>query len=358
MNERMIFPWRAAPEADNRGYEPDATAIQSDPQAIRSFPGSTNAMKVAITGGTGFLGRNIARALASDGHEVALIARGRDQTDPTIRELPGAHFFPIGLDDPEKLAHAFAGCAAVAHCAGINRETGSQTYRSVHLEGTRNVVEAARRSGVQKVILISFLRARPGCGAPYHESKWAAEEIVRASGLDYTVFKCGVIYGKGDHMLDHLSHAFHTFPLFAFVGFTDQPIRPNAVEDVARIVKASLVDGALSRQTVAVVGPEELTLREAVRRVARVAGRHPLMFPMPVWFHYVLGWFVERIMKVPMVSTAQVRMLSEGVAEPLPSCSALPAELTPTIPFSEAQIRKGLPAAGPFRLRDFRLGQD
>jgi NADH dehydrogenase len=172
--------------------------------------------------------------------------------------------------------------------------------------------------------------------------------------LDYTVFKCGVIYGKGDHMLDHLNHAFHTVPIFAFVGFKDKKIRPNAVEDVARIVEASLVDGALSRKTAAVMGPEELTLCEAVRRVAGVVGRHPLMFPMPIWFHYILGWFVEKIMVTPLVSLAQVRMLSEGLAEASQPYEALPPELEPTIPFSADQIREGLPAAGPFHLRDIR----
>jgi NADH dehydrogenase len=264
------------------------------------------------------------------------------------------HFSPIGLDNVEKLAQAFAACDAVAHCAGINRELGEQTYRRVHIEGTHNVVKAARQAGARKIILISFLRARPNCGSPYHESKWAAEEIVRGSGFDYTVFKCGVIYGKGDHMLDHLSHAFHTFPLFAFVGFADKPIRPNAVEDVTRIVKASLVDDALPRQTVAVLGPEELTLRQAVRRVANVVDRRPFMFPMPVWFHYVLGWFVERMMTVPLVSTAQVRMLFEGLAEPSPPCDTLPPELAPKIRFDDEQIRKGLPRAGPFTAKDIR----
>lgn len=311
-------------------------------------------MKIAITGGTGFVGRNIARRLIADGHSVVLIARGRDHTDRTIQYLPGANFLPIELDNVDKLTRALAGCDAVAHCAGINREIGGATYQRVHVDGTRNVVEAARRAGVAKIALISFLRARPACRSGYHESKWAAEEIVRSSGLDYTVFKCGVIYGKGDHMLDHLSHGFHTFPIFAFVGFTDKPIRPNAVEDVARIVKASLVDGALSKQTVAVLGPEEMTLREAVKRVAYVVGKRPLMFPMPLWFHYILGWFVERIMKTPLVSVAQVRMLSEGLAEPSPQCAALPPELAPKIAFSDDQIRKGLPAPGPFRLRDLR----
>jgi NADH dehydrogenase len=312
-------------------------------------------MKIAITGGTGFVGRNIARRLIGDGHEVVLIARGNDQTDPAIRQAANAQFFQTGLGDANKLAEAFAGCDAIAHCAGINRECGDQTYQRVHIEGTRNVVDAARKASVRKIVLISFLRARPNCGSGYHESKWTAEEIVRGSGLDYTIFKCGVIYGKGDHMLDHLSHAFHTFPIFAFVGFRDKPIRPNAVEDVARIVEAALVENKLSRKTVAVVGPDHLTLREAVRRVAHVVNRRPFMFPMPILFHRILGWFVERIMTVPLVSTAQVKMLAEGLAEPAQACEFLPPDLAPEIHFTEEQIRKGLPAPGPFTPRDLRL---
>lgn len=309
-------------------------------------------MKIAITGGTGFVGRNIARRLVNEGHEVVLLARGFDTTEPSIRQLPNAYFLPVGLDDAENLAGAFSGCDAVAHCAGINREIGSQTYERVHVQGTRNVVEASKRARVRKVALISFLRARPGCGSGYHESKWAAEEIVRKSGLDYTIFKCGVIYGKGDHMLDHLSHAFYTFPFFAFVGFRDKPIRPNAVEDIARLVAGSLIAAAFSKRTVAILGPEELTLREAVRRVAHVIGKNPLMFPLPVWVHYILGWFVERIMKVPLVAIAQVRMLSEGLAEPWPPCDLPPPELAPNTLFSEEQIRKGLPPPGPFSMND------
>jgi nucleoside-diphosphate-sugar epimerase len=311
-------------------------------------------MKIAITGGTGFVGRNIGHLLVSEGHELVLIARGHDRTDPQIRQLPRARFVTMNLDNANELSDTFAGCKAVVHCAGINREAGDQTYQRVHIQGTRNVVEAARRAGVKKVVLISFLRARPNCGSGYHESKWAAEEITRKSGLDYTVLKCGVIYGKGDHMLNHLGRAFHTFPVFAFVGFRDQPIRPNAIEDISRIVKSTILDGALSRQTVAVVGPEELTLREAVRRVAHTAGPRPIMFPLPVWFHYMLGWCLERMMAVPMVSVAQVRMLIEGLAEPALPCDPMPPELAPKMRFSDENIRRGLPAAGPFQLRYLR----
>src|SRR5690242_11506507 len=133
-------------------------------------------MRVAITGGTGFVGRHLASTLVSSGHEVVLIARGQDTRGGSVRDLPNTRFFSSDLSNVAELARSFSACGAVAHCAGINREIGIQTYERVHVEGTRHVVEAARLAGVGKIALLSFLRARPDCGSGYHESKWAAEE--------------------------------------------------------------------------------------------------------------------------------------------------------------------------------------
>jgi len=303
-------------------------------------------MRVAITGATGFVGSHLALRLVSEGHEVVRLARNA-RTNEDVVTTP--------LDDVEGLANAFSGCGAIAHCAGINREVGEQTYRRVHIDATRNIVEAARRAGVEKIVLMSFLRARPDCGSPYHESKWAAEEIVRESGLDYTIIKAGVVYGRGDHMLDHLSHAFHTFPIFALVGLKEQTVRPLAIEDLVHVMRASLIDRRLKRQTIALLGPEEIYLREAVRRVAEVVGKQPLMFPLPVWWHRLMAQVFECTMKVPLVSLAQVQILSEGVVEPASPVSAVPYDLVPTRRFTPEQIRNGLPHPAPFCVGDLRL---
>ena len=312
-------------------------------------------MKIAVTGGTGFVGRHLAQALVSRGHDVVMIARGVDQRDPSIRHLSRATFKTVGLEETGRLAEAFAGCESVAHCAGINREIGRQTYERVHVEGTRNVVQAAKQAGVKKIVFLSFLRARPGCGSSYHESKWAAEELVRSSGLDYTVVKAAMIYGRGDHMLDHLSHMLWTFPVFAAVGFNERPVRPVAIEDMVSILVAALVEGRLSRQTVAVTGPEALPLSMAVKRVAQVLGKRVVVIRLPVWFHYALAWIWEQLMVIPLVSVAQVRMLSEGIAEPLPPCKSPPNGLRPCTPFTLEQIRKHLPEPERFSLKDLRL---
>ncbi|PYS78427.1 MAG: nucleoside-diphosphate sugar epimerase, partial [Acidobacteria bacterium] len=304
-------------------------------------------MRIAITGGTGFIGSHLAQRLVSEGHQVVLLARNRRNLSATSATVT---FVSSDLSDPAILANAFAGCDAVAHCAGINREIGEQSYQKVHVEATMNLVRAAQQAGVRKIALMSFLRARPNCGSPYHESKWAAEEIVRNSGLDYTIIKAGMVYGLGDHMLDHLSHALYTFPFFAMVGFREKGIRPLAIKDLVDVLRASLTENRLSRSTVAIAGAEELYLSEAVRRVARVTGNSVRMFRAPVWFHLALARFWELTMKVPMVARAQVRILSESVVEPSLPCNALLVDLLPRRKFTDEQIRSGLPKPGPFTL--------
>jgi NADH dehydrogenase len=311
-------------------------------------------MKMAITGGTGFVGSHLANRVLAEGHEIVLISRSASRQESGLNDSARVTRVSSDLSDPELLSAAFEGCAAVAHCAGINREIGRQTFRRIHVDGTGNVVEAARRAGVRRIALMSFLRARPDCGSPYHESKWAAEEVVRNSGLDYTIVKAGMVYGRGDHMLDHLSHAFHTLPILATVGFRQKAIRPLAVDDLVHVLYEALVNGRLAQQTIAITGAEQLYLSDAARRVARVLGRRIWIFPAPLCFHYALAWVCEATMKVPLVARAQVRILSEGVVEPATRCDPLPPDLMPVRRFTPEQIRSGLPEPGPFGVRDLR----
>ena len=294
-------------------------------------------MRVAITGGTGFVGRHLAQSL--EAAETVVVSRRTG----------------VRIDDVDALAAAFAGCDAVAHCAGINREIGDQTFQNVHVDGTRAVVEAARRAGVKRIVMVSFLRARPDCGSPYHETKWAAEELIRNSGLDHTILKFGMIYGPGDHMVDHVTRAVRTLPVFGTVGFRERTVRPTPVEDAVDVLRAAL-EGRIPEPTVAVMGADELTLGEAVRRIARVAGRRPVFLPIPVWTIRVLAQLTEWTMVVPLVAKAQARMLAEGVSEAAPPAPELPADLRPSRAFDDERIRAALPVGG-FGLSDLRAAR-
>ena len=303
------------------------------------------------------VGGHLSVALSAAGHDVVVVSRGIDKR-PWAREVlstKGISVRSADIGDLESLKRAFEGCEAVAHCAGINRELGASTYESVHVAGTSNVVKAAERAGVDRLALVSFLRARPDCGSPYHESKWAAEEIVRASDLEWTVLKPGMMFGRGDHMLDHLSHLLYTMPIFVTVGIREKAVRPVAVQDVVKVLIVALTESRLSQKTVALMGPEALRLSEVARRVGRLVGKRSLIVPAPPAINYAVAHIAEWSMKVPLASVAQVRMLAEGLTEPWGRVASLPEDLLPRTPLSGEVLRAGLPPAGPFTRADLRI---
>jgi NADH dehydrogenase len=213
------------------------------------------------------------------------------------------------------------------------------------VEGTRSAVKAAGDSGVKKFVLLSYLNVRPTVPSAYHTTKWEGEEIVRASKLNFTILKAGLVYGKGDHLLNNLSSLFRKMPVFATVGLREKSVRLVAVEDLVDIIRICLLnEDRFARQTVAVTGPEEFPFSHAARQISRAMGRpFLLVLPFPVLFQRILAWFSERFMPKPLITKAQVQMLADGISTPTLESVPLPEELKPKTRFTEEQIRKGLP---------------
>ncbi|TBN57608.1 NAD-dependent epimerase/dehydratase family protein [Glaciihabitans arcticus] len=293
-------------------------------------------MRVAITGGTGFVGGHLAARL--DQSQTVVISRRTG----------------IDVENEVALAAAFAGCDVVVHAAGINREIGDQTFQRVHVDGTRSMIAAAQRAGIKRIVMVSFLRARPDCGSGYHETKWAAEELIRESGIDHTILKASMMYGHGDHMVDHVSRAVKTWPVFATVGYRERMVRPIPIEDFVDVLVAA-TEGRIAEPTVAVMGAEELPLGDAVRRIARIVGRKPLFVAVPVWSIRILAQLTEWAMVVPLVAKAQAQMLAEGVNKPAPWAPELPEDIRPSHLFTDESIRAALPAEGRFGWSDLRV---
>ncbi|HEY2980938.1 MAG TPA: NAD(P)H-binding protein [Anaerolineales bacterium] len=301
-------------------------------------------MKIAITGGTGFIGKHLARDLASRGHEVVVISRGLYTRGKEISSPEKATFISADINDTAALARAFAGCNAVAHCAGTATEDERQSFQRVHVDGARSVVEAAKQAGVKRLVLVSFLRVRPDIHSAYHTTKWEGEQIVRESGLDYTIIKAGLVYGPGDHLLHNLGNLLKKLPVFATVGLRERTVRLIAVDDLVAIIRAALLEDRLSKQTVAVVGPDEFPISTAARRISKTLGKPFLIvLPFPVFAQRMLAW-VSGMMPTPLISDSQVQMLADGISVPLPDSRPLPDDLAPSTHFTEDEIRKGLPA--------------
>jgi NADH dehydrogenase len=161
-----------------------------------------------------------------------------------------------------------------------------------------------------------------------------------------------MIFGRGDHMLDHLTRALCTVPVFASVGH--RRVRPLAVGDVVNVLQATLVDGRLRLKTVPLIGPTEIEFDDAVRIVGKALGKHVRLLRLPFSFLYAAGWLAEGLMTVPLISQAQVRILSEEVIAPVLALDSLPTDLVPSTPFNVQTIKGEMPDCAPFRLADFR----
>jgi len=154
-------------------------------------------MKIAITGGLGFIGGRLAEALAAGGHEVVVVTRPPGKSAPR-HCLRRTTVEAVGLEDEAELARAFAGCDAVAHCAGINRELGAQTYEKVQVLGTMNVVERGAKGGRAEDCFHELFAgaARLRIGLSRIEMGGRGDHS-RVGDWITTIVKPGVIYGRG-----------------------------------------------------------------------------------------------------------------------------------------------------------------
>ena len=149
-------------------------------------------MKLAITGGTGFVGSHLIDAALAGGHEVQALAR---------REQPprdGVHWIGGSLDDRDALEGLVADADAIVHVAGVISARGAAAFEHGNVAGTLAMLAAATAGGIQRFIHVSSLAAREPKLSLYGASTAKAEELVRSSGLDWAIARAPAVYGPGD----------------------------------------------------------------------------------------------------------------------------------------------------------------
>lgn len=275
-------------------------------------------MKVLVTGGSGFVGREIVRQLLAGGHAVRVLARG---TRPAV---PGVEARRGSVLDPATLPPALAGCDAVVHLVGIISEVGDQTYERVHAEGTGHVLQAARTAGVARFIHMSALGTRPDAPSRYHRSKWEAEQQVRAGGLAWVIHRPSLVYGPGDGFVNLFAGLSRWSPVVPVIGPGRTLFQPVAVGDVARAFAASLVRETATGRTYDLCGPDRLSFDQVLDAILAATGRRRLKLHLPWVFAHLqataLEWLVGGLLRrPPPLNRDQVRMLREdNVGDPGP----------------------------------------
>jgi uncharacterized protein YbjT (DUF2867 family) len=240
-------------------------------------------MKVLVTGATGFVGREVVRQLRKGGQAIRILARSRNS--PRVQEAVsryGAEVHVGDVLDAASLDGALSGMDAVIHLVGIISEVGESTFENVHTRGTGNMVAAARQARVGRFVHMSALGTRPNAASRYHQTKWAAEELVRHSGLAFTIFRPSLIYGPEDQFVNMFARMIRLSPVVPLIGSPSARFQPVPVEAVAAAFVGSLGELKSAGQTYDLCGPEALTLSEIVDRILDVLQRRRLKVQVPL----------------------------------------------------------------------------
>jgi NADH dehydrogenase len=282
-------------------------------------------MKIFITGGTGFVGMEIARQLCQAGHAMCLLVRTRNRPQlEEIQKSAGLDVLDANILDARSLQGLLNGCDTVIHLVGIISELGESTFENIHVRGTRNVVEAAQQQGVKRFVHMSGLGTRANAVSRYHKTKWEAEEIVRGSGLDYTIFRPSLIFGPRDMFVNLFAKIIRFSPIVPILGRRDAIFQPVAIETVAAAFVKSITVGESVGKAFDLAGPETLTMSQIIDQILAVMKRRRFKVHIPSALARFQAGFLEvlfpRVLrKAAPLNRDQLIMLQEdnvGNAQP------------------------------------------
>jgi len=236
-------------------------------------------LRILVTGASGGIGLPLVRALiAGTESRLRLFCRSR----PDVALGQRVRWSAGDLRNEAQLADAAAGADTVLHLAGLTHSNRASEYDAVNVDGTRNVVEASRAAGVRRLVFFSSCVASEEGGA-YARSKLRAERVVRQCGLGWIVLRLAEVYGPGQAgAASTLMDWIRSRPVVPILGHGRFPLSPLHIDDLVTAVLEILARPGLARRSYALAGPESISLRDLVDRVAAFHGVRPLRVRLPL----------------------------------------------------------------------------
>ncbi|MFO7542968.1 MAG: complex I NDUFA9 subunit family protein [Thiobacillus sp.] len=278
--------------------------------------------RICVLGGSGFVGLQLVSLLAARGLKVRVLSHRRERAKELIL-LPTVEVVEADVHDQHQLIQQFRGMDAVINLVGILHEkkigrvdlpnARRGDFQKVHIELTRKVIHACGEAGVHRLLHMSALGADPNARSGYQRSKGIAEALVREAGIQHveheswylngpkfihghglnvTLFRPSVIFGRGDSFLSMFASLLKLFPVLPLASANCR-FAPVHVDDVARAFADSLDNPATYAQTYELCGPKAYTLRELVRYVGMLIGKKPRIIPLGEMLSYLQAFALE-----------------------------------------------------------------
>ena len=289
--------------------------------------------KILLIGGTGFVGRHLARVLVDAGVQVTIPTR-RYEKNRDVTMLPSVTLVEADINDVGAIERLASGQDAVINLVGIlHGDTPAIPYgkefAAAHVELPKKIVAACKATGVSRLLHMSALNAAKNAPSEYLRSKAAGEEVVVQSGLLTTIFRPSVIFGARDSFINTFAGLLRKLP-FLPLGCAEARFQPVSVDDVAQAFAQALDNPAMVGQAYDLCGPSVYTLKGLVEYTAEVLGIKPRIIPLSENLAYfqagLLSLLPNKMMSADNIRSMAVDSVCSGHCKTPPNWNPEPLE--------------------------------
>lgn len=267
--------------------------------------------KVFLTGGTGFVGTEVLKELVKNKYKVKVLTHSQKHkvSSKAVEIVNGS------VTDIDSLANSVKGCDAIINLVGIIREVPWKgvTFQKLHVEATRNMIKVAKENKVRRLIHMSANGAKPH-GTKYQTTKYRAEQLIKNSGLEYTIFRPSIIFGEHDNFINKLSRQMR-FGIAPYIGNGNYHLQPVSVRAVAKAFAKSINNKKAFNKIYHLSGPDVCTYKELLGMVANAINKKIIEIPVPVWFVRVCAVLFGWMPQFPITNDQITMLLEDNVCD-------------------------------------------
>ncbi len=266
--------------------------------------------RVLLIGGTGYVGDVLRNRMRDAGYKVRLLTRSASNN--SRYEQQGFETASGNITDTDSIVRALDGVDTVVNLVAIIKEKGDVTFEKINYQGSVNVADAARQTGVTRLVQMSALGAGNVPDYPYHFNKWRAENYIKDLGLEWTIFRPSIIFGPGEkeQFVGQLARVVKLAPVIPVIGDGKSKFQPIHLNDVSDSFIKALDDPSTIGQTYELGGPEKMTYEDILDEIARTLGKNKRKIHLPPGLMQMAVGIMNPLPVIePPVTTQQLKML-------------------------------------------------
>jgi uncharacterized protein YbjT (DUF2867 family) len=270
-------------------------------------------MMILITGATGYIGRHLVSRLVAQGERPRCLVRNIKHAS-SILPAGTLEFVQGDTTSPASLETAVQGVDTIVHAAFItadHKQSAGNHYQETNVQGTANLVEAAKKAGVKRILVISGLGTKPDKPGSYMQGRYLAEKMVKESGLDWTIIQPSVLFGKDAPFIKGLTDLIRTAPVVPLIGGGKVMFQPIYVEDVVTVIIKVLQEPERTKnKTYTIGGPAYYSFTQVIDALLQAMHKKRIKVPTPTPLVGIGAAVMEAVLPKPPLTKAAMTLFT------------------------------------------------